>query len=455
MPAATLPENEHERLHDLYRYEILDTPPDAGLDALTELAAQIAETPIAAISLTDETRQWFKARVGLDVGEIPRDWAPCAHAVASGEDIVCPDMAQDSRFADNPLVSGPPHLRFYCGIALRTPRGNVLGTLAVIDTQPRTIAATQIRTLEVIAKQIIHQLELRTSYRELSQLRAQEQAFEQRLLREKAEEAQQLAAELHDGVGQDLAGISMLLGAVLQSAHEEASDLAPMLDQMNRLLVSTIENCRSTAQKQGGFLIRRAGLGGAIAELARQLQLAGSPRIEVALAEPAINCLDELTAYHFFRIAGEAMANARRHSKARSIAVRLFHENGGIRCEVEDNGIYKEGARGRMAPVSAGRSWRIGHGPSGPSSSSPSVRAAACASSARSPALAVRRAAASASLSCDAGHGSRRGARHVRGHGVRGRFAPTLQFVSLEARASPLRALRFRSKTSARRETRR
>ena len=112
-------------------------------------------------------------------------------------------MRHDSRFADNPLVEGAPHLRFYAGMVLVTPRGTVLGTFAVIDTEPRNLSLFQQNSLALIARQIVDQLELRTAYRELAALRAQEQSFEARLWREKAEEAQRLAAELHDGVGQD------------------------------------------------------------------------------------------------------------------------------------------------------------------------------------------------------------------------------------------------------------
>ncbi|HEU4617139.1 MAG TPA: histidine kinase [Gammaproteobacteria bacterium] len=340
MPAAALPVNEAERLSDLRRYAVLDTPPDPGLDALTQFARQVADTPIALISLTDDTRQWFKSRVGLDVVEIPRDWAPCAHAVATGENIVCTDMRLDPRFADNPLVRGPPHLRFYAGMALVTPSKTVLGTLAVIDTVPRTLSASQQEALALIARQIVDQLELRTAYRELAALRAQEHEFEARLLREKAEEAQRLAAELHDGVGQELVGISMLVGAALRHARADSSPLAGRLTEIDRLLRATIETCRSTAQQQGGFLLRKEGLGAALGRLARRLELPGAPTFVLEQeSETPIECVDELTLYHLYRIAGEAIANAFRHSEARTVRLRTHHANGCIGFEVEDDGI--------------------------------------------------------------------------------------------------------------------
>jgi signal transduction histidine kinase len=338
VPAAPLPANEAERLRDLRRYQVLDTPPDAGLDALTQLAQQIAATPIALISLTDETRQWFKSRVGLDIAEIPRDWAPCAHAVASGESIVCSDMRVDPRFADNPLVKDPPHLRFYAGMALVTPRGSVLGTLAVIDTVPRVLTQFQQDALALIARQIVDQLELRTAYRELATLRAHEQSFEARLWREKAEEAQRLAAELHDGVGQDLAGISMLVGAALQQARGDGSTLVSSLTEVSRLLRETIDTCRSTAQEHGGFLVRNAGLVGAVERLVEGLAHQGTPHFAVTKPKAPISCLDELTAYHLFRIVGEAIVNAQRHSGASMIAVRAAHVDGKVAFEVEDDG---------------------------------------------------------------------------------------------------------------------
>jgi signal transduction histidine kinase len=338
LPAANLPANETERLRDLRRYQVLDTPPDPGLDALTQLAKQIAGTPIALISLTDEKRQWFKSRVGLEVVEIPRDWAPCAHAVASGESIVCSDMRVDPRFADNPLVQDPPHFRFYAGMALVTPRGSVLGTLAVIDTVPRVMTPFQLDALALIARQIVDQLELRTAYRELTALREQEQSFEARLWREKAEEAQRLAAELHDGVGQDLTGISMLVGAALQQARGDSSTLVSSLTEVSRLLRETIDTCRNTAQEHGGFLVRKAGLIGAVERLVERLSHGAGQHFAFTKPKTPISCLDELTAYHLFRVVGEAILNAHRHSGAKLIAVRAAHGEGKVAFEIVDDG---------------------------------------------------------------------------------------------------------------------
>jgi len=339
MPAAPLPSNETARLRELHNYGILDSLADPSFDGLTRLASQIAGTPIGLISLTDQNRQWFKSRVGIDVAQIPREWAPCAHVVASGESIVCPDMSQDPRFRDNPLVLGETRFRFYAGLALTTPRGSVLGTLAVIDTKPRSLSPAQTEGLATLAKQIVNELELRTAYRDLTALREREREFEMRLLKERTDEAQRLAAELHDGVGQELVGISILVTAALNDARRHDSTLVEPLEEISLLLARSIELARRAAQEHGGFAIRAAGLSGALEQYVRRLAGPGGPRIELSASSIPVGCIDDGQAYHLLRIAQEAISNARRHSRARLIRVSCGYEAGRIRLTVADDGV--------------------------------------------------------------------------------------------------------------------
>lgn len=167
---AELPKDEPARLEALRRYAILDTGAEQAYDDLTRLAAYIADAPIALISLIDEHRQWFKSKVGLDVAETPRDQAFCAHAILKPEEtLVVPDATRDRRFADNPLVTAGPGIRFYMGTPLLTPEKQPLGTLCVIDNQPRQMEPERVAALEMLSRQVVAQLELRRIAIELKQ----------------------------------------------------------------------------------------------------------------------------------------------------------------------------------------------------------------------------------------------------------------------------------------------
>ena len=160
MSVAT-PENERKRLKVLWQYEVLDTVPEAIFDDLTELAAGICEAPIALISLVDEKRQWFKSKFGTTLNETSRDVSFCAHAIQQPDLFIVPDTTQDARFAQNPLVTSDPKIRFYAGAPLITPDGYALGTLCVIDKVPRELRAEQKQAMRILARHVVSQLELR------------------------------------------------------------------------------------------------------------------------------------------------------------------------------------------------------------------------------------------------------------------------------------------------------
>jgi diguanylate cyclase (GGDEF)-like protein/PAS domain S-box-containing protein len=169
MQIAPLPSDEQERLATLKRYNILDTEPEPAFDAMVQLASHICKTPIAVISLIDEHRQWFKAVVGLDVRETPRDVAFCAHTVFRGTTMIVRDALEDERFVDNPLVIAAPHMRFYAGVPLVASNGQLLGTLCVIDRVPRDLAPDQLNAIETLAANVMAYLELRLSHKQSQQ----------------------------------------------------------------------------------------------------------------------------------------------------------------------------------------------------------------------------------------------------------------------------------------------
>ena len=166
-----LPKNETQRLKVLWQYDVLDTVPEEVFDELADLASHICEAPIALISLVDEKRQWFKSRVGVSVKQTSRDISFCTHAILQNGLFVVSDATKDPRFRNNPLVTGPQKIRFYAGVPLRSPDGYALGTLCVLDKEPRILRPEQKKALVVLARHVETQLELRRHAMELSEAR--------------------------------------------------------------------------------------------------------------------------------------------------------------------------------------------------------------------------------------------------------------------------------------------
>lgn len=171
MNTTPVPANEARRLKVLWQYEVLDTVPEEIFDDLVDLASTICGAPMALISLVDESRQWFKARVGVNATETSRDVSFCAHAILQSDVFIVPDATQDARFKNNPLVVADPKIRFYAGAPLITPDGHALGTLCVLDKVPRELDANQKKALLVLARLVVTQLELRRHSKELAKAR--------------------------------------------------------------------------------------------------------------------------------------------------------------------------------------------------------------------------------------------------------------------------------------------
>lgn len=156
--------HEKERLASLASYSILDSLPEEDYDNLTAIAAEICGTPISLVSLLDHERQWFKSHYGIDASETPKEYAFCAHAINTDEDIfVVQDARKDERFYDNPLVTGDTSVVFYAGIPLISDNGLPLGTLCVIDHKPKLLSQSQVNSLKILAKQVRNLLQLRKS----------------------------------------------------------------------------------------------------------------------------------------------------------------------------------------------------------------------------------------------------------------------------------------------------
>lgn len=170
MIIAPIPVDEAERLADLRRHQILDTPEEDEFNDLILLASRICSAPISLISLIDSNRQWLKARNGIEAIETDRDASFCSHTILENDVFIIPDATRDERFFDNPYVLGNPEIRFYAGVPLVSQAGYKLGSLCVIDRIPRNLAPDQQDALRILGKQVMRQFELRLKNHELERI---------------------------------------------------------------------------------------------------------------------------------------------------------------------------------------------------------------------------------------------------------------------------------------------
>ncbi|MGE9311842.1 ATP-binding protein [Niabella sp. CJ426] len=162
MQFPPMPANEQERLKELYSYNILDTISEEDFDNITEIASQICNTKISQITLADSGRLWFKSSHGLPGSEVPRHLSFCTHAINNPEELfMVPDAREDERFADNPFVTGEPHVVFYAGVPLVTENGYALGSLCVVHDQPSQLSDSQLKSLKALSRQAMRLIELR------------------------------------------------------------------------------------------------------------------------------------------------------------------------------------------------------------------------------------------------------------------------------------------------------
>lgn len=236
MKEAPFPQNEQSRLESLYSYNLLNTLPEQDYDNITRLASAICNTPISLITLVDEDRQWFKSAHGLAEKQTRREYAFCAHAILNPEEImIVPDAQKDERFADNPLVTGYPHVIFYAGVPITTPDGHALGSLCVIDNKPGNLTTEQIDGLKTLAGQVMRLMELQKSNAELLQNRRQ--------LEEINKELKKFAQIVANDLQKPCNTLSELTDLVIEKYGEEMN-----VDGMQilTLLKYTAENMKTT-----------------------------------------------------------------------------------------------------------------------------------------------------------------------------------------------------------------
>ena len=241
MPAMTV-DDETRRLEVLQSYHLIDTAPEPAFDDIVNMASLMCGTPIALVSLITEDRQWFKARVGLDQMETPRDQAFCAHAIRNPSAIMeVPDASTDPRFMHNPLVVGEPGIRFYAGAPLLTPSGAALGTVCVIDRVPRQLTPAMAQGLQALARQVGELLALRRANSDLEtlnqsvmEMQVELEHYQVKLEGENAELAQSSPVDPVTGLNNQRA-FERALGEELLRVEGTQSRLALLLAEIDHL----------------------------------------------------------------------------------------------------------------------------------------------------------------------------------------------------------------------------
>lgn len=241
---AGLHVRERSRLAALQSYAILDTPREQDFDEIVALAATLCATPAAQINFIDSSRQWSKAEIGVGVQELPLAVSICAHAILEDGYVEIADLREDDRTRDNPVCLGPPHVRFYAGVQLRSADGYPVGTLCVLDMQPRVLNPVQRQTLRVLASQVVAQLNLRaalsnevTLRREIDhRVKNSLQTVSAYVHLERAVSANIETVSALRGVEQQIRTIAALHELLAHGGEERGIDLGRYLDQITELL---------------------------------------------------------------------------------------------------------------------------------------------------------------------------------------------------------------------------
>jgi two-component system NtrC family sensor kinase len=258
MAIAPKPYQDELRIEKLKSYLILDTEAEEQFDKLTALASSICNTPIALISLLDNSRQWFKSSIGLETCETPRDISFCQFAIHHDTFFEVPDTTLDPRFAENPLVTGEPHIQFYGGQPLITPDNFRIGTLCVIDTKPRNLTSEQKNAINTLAQEVVMHLELRIKSTQLKQASDTELRRTKDLLIQSGKLASlgQMIATIAHEIQNPLWVVDM----AVQNQKQQTQELSQQLEHLNAAaktpskLTTTIEHFLNASTKNQSLM---------------------------------------------------------------------------------------------------------------------------------------------------------------------------------------------------------
>lgn len=312
-----------------------------GLTAFAQLAATLSAAPIVVIRLERPDLSCFIGPDAILTNQLAAEWAIRRfdrHDHGLHELWICEDTTVHPDYAGHPWVLGLPFIRFIAQLRVFDEQGVFMGTVTVLDTEQRTLSAKQVSWLKILARALASQHRLRKVLADQAQVRADEREFERRLREEKMDEAQRLAAELHDGVGQELAGIALMVSGLSQAPGAQLEELQRPITDIRTQIIEVMFNCRRVSEGFGGFLVRRDGVTAALRHLVSQFR---NDRIRVKFGGRDIpeHWLDPTAAYFLFSIGREAVGNAFRHAQASTILIKCDHSAESIQLSVEDNGV--------------------------------------------------------------------------------------------------------------------
>jgi len=330
MQAAAIPDNEPKRLSALYNLGILDSDRENIFDEIMELAASICEVPIALISLIDESRQWFKSRKGLDATETSRNVSFCAHAILQPGLFYISDTHKDPRFMDNPLVVGPPYIRFYAGAPLITREGYGLGTLCVIDKVARELSESQQYELQVLRTHVLKLLELRETSRELALANQELSAFNYTL-------SHDLGAPIRA-----IKGFSRtLIEDFAESMNKDSQDLIGRINSSaHRMEQMTCDLINFSQMSSRDLEFKRVNLSAIAEQTIDKLRLESGDRAVKVTIQKGIEVLGDagLMRIVMENLLGNAWKYTQNISQAK-ISFGIREENGVHELFVKDNGV--------------------------------------------------------------------------------------------------------------------
>lgn len=326
---------EADRLAALRRYDVLDTPPEEQFERIVRLAARWFDVPISLVTLLSENRLWFKACKGLDRCETAREVSFCKHNIYDEEVLVVEDATQDPRFRDNPMVTGPPGIRFYAGAPLIAPGGHVVGSLCVIDTEPRDAGAMDFEALKDMAAIVVDELELRASNEKLEERRRQVQDLTRALTNAEEAERERLSSLLHEDLQQVLQAVRIKLETLTGQEHlstEPREQIATVQERVNDAINITRGLSARFAPPVGN-----ESLADTFGWLATKMEETYDLTVDLD-THGSVRPPDETLKTLLYRVVRELLFNVVKHAEVDRARLSLANEQDRLRVVVEDKG---------------------------------------------------------------------------------------------------------------------